>query len=195
MLSEDLNMSDRGSWNALLSHLASGAGCERSDQRIRTCLTRQNCGCEISREGETSAGQNSSSGGMSYAARRKGDRLCVQGVEIPLPDDTECASLSGATPSGFPKRTLGALPYPDSLREKHTTLVNITPRTIVYPIRICCSDHWLKWASLASHSASLPQPTFRRPPMVCPDALSGHLCHGFQRTLLNLGLLWWSKSY
>ena len=21
--------------------------------------------------------------------------------------------------------------------------------------------------------------------------LSGHLCHGFQRTLLNLGLLWW----
>ena len=26
-----------------------------------------------------------------------------------------------------PKRTCGALPYPDSIREKHTTLVNITP--------------------------------------------------------------------
>ena len=49
------------------------------------------------------------------------------------------ASLSGATPSGFPKRTCGALPYPDSLREKHTALANITPRTIAYPIRICLS--------------------------------------------------------
>nr|CAN83693.1 hypothetical protein VITISV_030275 [Vitis vinifera] len=28
--------------------------------------------------------------------------------------------LSGATPSGFPKRTRSALPYPNSLREKHT---------------------------------------------------------------------------
>ena len=36
--------------------------------------------------------------------RRKGDRLCVQGVGIPLPDNTECARLSGSTPSGFPKR-------------------------------------------------------------------------------------------
>ena len=64
---------------------------------------------------------------MSYVARRKGDRLRVQGVETPPPDDTERASLFGATPSRFPKRTRGALPYPDSLREKHTTLVNITP--------------------------------------------------------------------
>ena len=87
-----------------------------------------------------SAGQNSSPGGMSYVARHKGDRLRVQGVETPPPDDTERASLSGATPFGFPKRTRGALPYMDSLREKHTTLVNITPRTIAYPIRICCPD-------------------------------------------------------
>ena len=58
---------------------------------------------------------------------RKGDRLRVHGVGTLPPDDTERASLSGATPSGFPKRTRGALPYPDSLREKHTTLVNITP--------------------------------------------------------------------
>ena len=53
------------------------------------------------------------------------------------------ASLSRATPFGFLKRTCGALPYPDSLREKHTTLVNITLRTIAYPIRMCCPDHWL----------------------------------------------------
>ena len=58
--------------------------------------------------------------------RRKGDRLRVQGVGNPPPDDTERASLSEATPSGFPKRTRGALPYPDSLREKHTTLAIIT---------------------------------------------------------------------
>ena len=78
---------------------------------------------------------------MSYVVRRKGDRLRVQGVETPPLDDMERAFLSGATPSGFLKRTRGALPYPDSLREKHTTLVNITPRTIAYPIWICCPDH------------------------------------------------------
>ena len=73
--------------------------------------------------------------------RRKGDVLRVHGVGTPPPDDTERASLSGATPSGFPKRTRDALPYSDSLKEKHTTLANITPRTIAYPIRICCPDH------------------------------------------------------
>ena len=41
---------------------------------------------------------------------RKGDCLRVHGVGTPPPDDTERASLSGATPSGFPKRTCGALP-------------------------------------------------------------------------------------
>ena len=88
-----------------------------------------------------SVGQNSPPGRMSYVARRKGDCLHVQGVGTPPPDDTEHASLSEATPSRFPKRTRGALPYPDSLREKHTTLVNITPLTIAYPIWICCPDH------------------------------------------------------
>ena len=72
---------------------------------------------------------------------RKGDRLRVQGVETPPTDDKEHASLSGVAPSGFPKRTRGALPYPDSLREKHTTLTIITPQTIAYPIRIYCPDH------------------------------------------------------
>nr|CAN74891.1 hypothetical protein VITISV_038854 [Vitis vinifera] len=64
---------------------------------------------------------------ISGSMLRKGDRLRVQGVGTPLSDDTECARLSRSTPSGFPKRTRGALPYPDSLNEKHTTLVNITP--------------------------------------------------------------------
>ena len=41
----------------------------------------QNAGCETSGEGGMSVGQNSSLGGMSYAARRKGDRLRVQGRE------------------------------------------------------------------------------------------------------------------
>ena len=73
--------------------------------------------------------------------RRKGDRLRGHGVGTPSPDDTERASLSGATPSGFPKRTRDALPYSDSLKEKHTTLANNTPQKIAYPIRICCLDH------------------------------------------------------
>ena len=73
--------------------------------------------------------------------RRKGDRLRVHGVGTPPPDDTKRALLSGATPSGFPKKTGGALPYSDSLREKHTALAIITPQTIAYPIRIYCPDH------------------------------------------------------
>ena len=87
----------------------------------------------------------------------------------PPPDDTERASLSGATPSGFPKRTRGALPYPDSLKEKHTALVNITLRTIAYPIRICCPDHWLKCTSLAM---SFRQPTTAHVPPPS-DGVSG----------------------
>nr|CAN73474.1 hypothetical protein VITISV_042712 [Vitis vinifera] len=65
---------------------------------------------------------------------RKGDRLRVKGVGTPLLDDTERARLSESSPSGFPKRTCSVLPYPDSFREKHTTLMNITPgRCIPYP--------------------------------------------------------------
>ena len=88
-------------------------------------MTGQNSGCETSGEGGMSAGQNSSP--VWNELCRKGDRLRVQGVGTPLPDDTEWARLSGSTTSGFPKRARGALPYPDSLRLEHTTLVNITP--------------------------------------------------------------------
>ena len=41
----------------------------------------QNSGCETSGEGGTSAGQESFPGGMSYVARRRGDRLRVHGRE------------------------------------------------------------------------------------------------------------------
>ncbi|RVW49666.1 hypothetical protein CK203_076711 [Vitis vinifera] len=47
--------------------------------------------------------------------------FCVLGVGTPPPDDTWRASLSGATPSGLPKRTRGTLPYPDSPGEAHGT--------------------------------------------------------------------------
>ena len=109
-----------------------GCGCSpgKRYQKIRTCLTR---------EVETS-----SSPIRLWDIRRRWNKLFR-------------TSLSGATPSGFPKRTRGALPYPDSLREKNTALMNITPRTIAYPIRICCPDHWLKWASLAT--AHVPPPS------------------------------------
>ena len=46
---------------------------------------------------------------------------------------------SGCDTSGWND---GALFYLDSLREKHTVLVIITPQTIAYPIRICCLDYW-----------------------------------------------------
>ena len=60
--------------------------------------------------------------------RRKENRLRAQGLGTPPPDDTERATLSGATPSGFPKRARDALPYPEQLhpeeahgtREHHT---------------------------------------------------------------------------
>ena len=55
---------------------------------------------------------------MSYVARHKRDCLRVQGVRTPPPDDMERASLSGATPSEFPKRTCDVLPYPDLLMAK-----------------------------------------------------------------------------
>ena len=71
---------------------------------------------------------------------RKGDRLRVQGVGTPPLDDTERASLSGATPSGLPKRTHGALPYPDSLGEAHSTLKYHT-RVMLYPTRAYYPNH------------------------------------------------------
>ena len=80
---------------------------------------------------------------------RMGDRLRVQGVGTPLPDDMERARLSGSTPSGFPKRTRAAMLSRFPQGEAHDTREHHT-RTTAYPIRICCLDHWL-------------------PPPSCPD--------------------------
>ena len=91
-------------------------------QRIRICLTG-----EVETPSSPIRRQVLDVKYPKKVERRKGDRLRVQGVGTPPPDDTKRASLSGATPSEFPKRTRGALPYPDSLREKHTTLAIITP--------------------------------------------------------------------
>ena len=52
--------------------------------------------------------------------RHKGDRLHVHGVGTTSPDDTERASLSRATPFGFPKRTRDSLPYPEQLHPGET---------------------------------------------------------------------------
>ena len=180
-------MSDWGSWNALLSHLASGTACEISGWNVSREEFRMwdiRVECRRSRIPDVRHPKK--------VERRKGYRLRVQGIGTPPSDDTERASLSGATPSGFPKRTHGALPYPNSFREKHTALAIITPRTIAYPIRICCPDHWLKCTSLATsfrqcataHVSAAFWWCVRTP---CPDTF----CHEFQRTLLNLGLLWW----
>ena len=163
-------------------------------QMIRICLTGEvethisypasGAGCEISGEDGTSQGWPS---------------VCAW-----------CRDPSGATPAGFPKRIRSALPYPDSLREKHTTLANIThpDDSISYPdmlsgsltkvhkpcyvIPTACHSpcsaalRWCVRICLWQRTSKLRFFMFLRFPL---------LCHGFQRTLLNLGLLWWSKSY
>ena len=60
-------------------------------------------------------------------------RIAIRSNSIRTPqEDLWRAPLSGL-PQGEAHDT----------REHHT-------RTLAYPIRICCSDHWLKWASLAT---------------------------------------------
>ena len=53
-----------------------------------------------------------------------------------FPDDTWHAFLSGLTPSGFPPKVhVVRFSYSDSLRERHTTLTNITSGRPPYHIR------------------------------------------------------------
>ena len=111
------------------------SGCEISGEG--GTLAGQNSECEISGEGWTSAGHNSFPGGMSYAARRKGDRLRVQG------------------------------------RESHVTFFREDPTLLAFRICIWQRTSKLRFFMLLSFPL---------------------LFHGFQRTLLNLGLLWWSKA-
>ncbi|RVW44174.1 hypothetical protein CK203_089412 [Vitis vinifera] len=54
----------------------------------------------------------------------------VQGVETLPPDDTERAFTIQSNSIRIPQEDTRRAPLPDSLREKHTTLANNTPRTI-----------------------------------------------------------------
>ena len=127
----------------------------------------QNCGGEMSVHGIPPQ--------LEWAMLRKGDRLRVQGVGTPLPDDSERARLSGSTPSGFPKRTCAAML--SGTREHHSPNDSIS-----YPDMLSGSLTTVSKPYYSPRSAALQW---------CPDIF----CHGFQITLLNLGLLWWSKSY
>ena len=71
----------------------------------------------------------------------KGDRLRVQGVGTPLPDDTGVRKAIRINPIRIPQEDmwralLSGLPQEEAhgTREHHT-------RTIAYPIGICCPDH------------------------------------------------------
>ena len=103
---------------------------------------------------------------------RKGDCLRVQGVGTPSPDDTERGLLSGATPSGFPKRTCTAMLFGLPQGEAHGTRDHHTPDdSISYP-------DMLSGSLTKVHKPCYIIPTvchsphFRRLLMVCPDALS-----------------------
>ncbi|RVW95551.1 hypothetical protein CK203_039153 [Vitis vinifera] len=94
--------------------------------------------------------------------------LCKMATKLSKhPDGMSAEKNSGCDTSEW---NGGALLYPDSLRKKHMTLAIITPRTIAYPIRICCSNHWLKCTSLAT-SFQQPATTHVPPPS---DGVSGH---------------------
>ena len=81
--------------------------------------------------------------------------------------------LSGATPSGFPKRTRGGASLSGLPQgETHGT----DSIRILLAFRICL---WQRTSKLQFFM-------FLSFPL---------LFHGFQITLLNFGLLWWSKSY
>ena len=120
-------------WPGKLKRLLLPSGVRRWMRNIQMECRRRRIP-DVRHSGGMSAEQNSGCESSAWNVRchtSQGGRLRVQGVGTPPLDDTERASLSRATPSRFPKRTRGALPYPDIF------------------------------------------------------------CHGFQRTLLNLGLLWW----
>ena len=97
---------------------------------------------------------------------RKRDHLRVQGVGTSPPDDTERASLSGATPSGFPKRTCAAMLSELPQGEAHGTREHHT-RTIAYPIWMCCPDHRLNVSKPCYNPRSAALRWCVRTP--CPD--------------------------
>ena len=126
--------------------------------------------------------------------RLKGDHPRVHDV------GTHPKQLHLDSPRGYTARFPIQTPSRRSTRHSRTSHT----RTIAYSIRICCLDHCLKCTSLAT-SFRQPATAHVAPPS---DGVSRRLwqrtsklrlfmflsfpllCHGFQRTLLNLGLLW-----
>ena len=185
----DPDRSDQGSWNALLFHPASGAGCEISGESGTSA--RQNSGCGIFGEDVTSQGGPSACAWCRYPSPWwHGARIAIRSNSIWIPQaGIAIRSNSIRIPQAGIAIRSNSIRIPQAgtrrLRTSHT-------RTIAYPIRICCPDHWLKCTSLATsfrqcataHVSAAFWWCVRTP---CPDTF----CHEFQRTLLNLGLLWW----
>ena len=126
-------MSDQESWNALISHPASSAGCE---------ISRWNGSREEFRMWD-----------IRVKCRRRRFRMwdirveCRWSNSIWIPQEDMWRALL----SGFPHG------------EAHGTRNHHTP------------DDSISYLDMLS---GWKRPMFRRPPMVCPDALSGHLLQG-----------------
>ena len=126
--------------------------------------------------------------------RHKGDRPRVHGV------GTHPEQLHSDSPRGYAAHSPIYTPSGRSTRHSRTSHT----RTIAYPIRICCLDHCLKCTSLGTSfrqpaTAHVPPPSDGVSELLWQRTSKLRLfmflsfpllCHGFQRTLLNLGLLW-----
>ena len=116
-------MSDRRSWNVLLSHPAvryPDVKCRRTEFRMWNVGGR-NSGCEMSEHGIPPR--------VDWAMLPKGDREALKDIRINsirIPQEDMWRAPLSELPQGEAHNT----------HEHHT-------RTIAYPIRICCPDHWL----------------------------------------------------
>ena len=174
-------------------------------QRIRTCMTgeietpfspirRQAPDVKYPEKVERHPAKIPDVGYLEKMESRKDDRPRVHDV------GTHPEQLHLDSPRGYTARFPIQTPSRRSTRHSRTSHT----RTIAYSIRICCPDHCLKCTSLAT-SFRQPATAHVAPPS---DGVSRRLwqrtsklrlfmflsfpllCHGFQRTLLNLGLLW-----
>ena len=116
-----------------------------------------------------------------------------QASDVKYPEKVECQpdEIPGVrypdSPRGHVARSPIRTPSGRSTRHSRTSLPD---NSISYPDMLSGS---LTKVSKPCYviSTACHSPRFAAISMVCPGALSGHLCYGFQRTLLNLGLLWW----
>ena len=115
-------MSDRGSWNVLLSHPASSAGCEISDQRIRTCLTGQNSERDIPEEDGTLQGWPSACAWCRDPSPWwHGARIAIRSNSILIPEEDMWRTPLSGLPQGEAHGTRehhtpdDSISYPDML--------------------------------------------------------------------------------